>query len=231
MKTIGLLGGMSWYSTLEYYRLINEAVNRRLGGLASARCVVYSLNFAEIEQQQARGEWDALAPHLIEAARRLEAGGADVLLICCNTAHRVADRVQEAIGIPLLHIADAVGARVRNAGLKSVALLGSRHTLADEDWRRRLGTSAAAVLRPSGEHARLVDRTIYYELCRGVIRDESRAALLDVVATLTDAGAQGIILGCTELGLLIRPDDVTVPLFDTTICHAAAAVDFALRED
>lgn len=229
MKTIGLIGGMSWESSAEYYRLINELVRRRLGGLHSAKCLLHSLDFAEIEELQVAGEWQSAGEILAEAARGLQAAGADLLLICTNTMHKVAGQVEAAVSVPLLHLADATADAVRAAGIGRVGLLGTAFTMEQAFYRDRLAGHGLDVLTPDGEGRALVHRVIYEELCLGVVREESRAAYQDVIGKLVAAGAEGVVLGCTEIELLIRDEDSPVPVFPTTRLHAEAAVDAALR--
>jgi aspartate racemase len=226
--TIGLLGGMSWESSIEYYRLVNELVRDRCGGLHSARCVVYSLDFAPIEQMQADGRWDDAAGALADAARGVQAAGADLLVLCTNTMHKVADQVQSAITIPLLHIADVTAAAVEAAGMTRVGLLATGYTMEQPFYRERLARHGLDVLVPGAADRGLVHRVIYSELCKGVIRDESRLAYRDVITRLVESGAEGIILGCTEIELLIGAADAPVPIFPTTRLHAEAAVAYAL---
>ncbi|UOF15151.1 aspartate/glutamate racemase family protein [Lysobacter capsici] len=223
-KTLGLLGGMSWESTLPYYRVINETVRERLGGLHSARLLLYSVDFAEVERLQHAGDWDAAGALLGRAARSLRDGGAELLVICTNTMHKVADAVETASGLPLLHIADPTGAAIRAAGLTKIGLLGTRFTMEQAFYRQRLiERHGLDVIVPDDDGRELVHKVIYEELCLGRIRDESRAAYRRIIAELAARGAQGVILGCTEIGLLIGPADVDVPLFDTTALHARAA--------
>jgi aspartate racemase len=228
MRTIGLIGGMSWESSAEYYRLVNELVRDRLGGLHSARCVLHSVDFAEIEQLQSAGEWEHAGEILAEAARGLEAAGADLLLICTNTMHKVAGQVEAAVRVPLLHLADATADAVRAAGLSRVGLLGTAFTMEQDFYRGRLAGHGLDVLTPDAEGRALVHRVIYEELCLGVVRDESRAAYRKVIDELVDSGAEGVVLGCTEIELLIGADDSPVPVFPTTRLHAEAAVAAAL---
>lgn len=223
-KTLGLLGGMSWESTLPYYRVINETVRERLGGLHSARLLLYSVDFAEVERLQHAGDWDAAGALLGRAARSLRDGGAQLLVICTNTMHKVADAVEAASGLPLLHIADPTGAAIRAAGLTKIGLLGTRFTMEQAFYRQRLiERHGLEVIVPDDDGRELVHKVIYEELCLGRIRDESREAYRSIIAGLAARGAQGVILGCTEIGLLIGPADVDVPLFDTTALHARAA--------
>ena len=232
MKTIGLLGGMSWESSIEYYRIINETVKDRLGGLHSAQCLMYSVDFAEIEALQHANEWQALTDLMIESVQRLAHGGADCLVICTNTMHRMALEIQAAIDLPLLHIADAAAYAVIAQGLHTVGLLGTRFTMEGDFYRAKLAQDhGLQVLIPDEQDRETVHRIIYDELVKGQIREESRLAFQDVIAGLKASGAQGVILGCTEIPLLIRQSDVSIPVFDTTRIHAEAAVDWALSQD
>ena len=229
MKLMGLIGGMSWESSIEYYRILNETVRERLGGLHSARCLLYSLDFEEIEQLQQQGRWDTAAVVLTEAAKVLEGGGADCIVICTNTMHLVADDVQLSIRIPLLHIADATAERVLADGYKRVGLLGTRYTMEKEFYRDRLVDNFdLEVLIPSEDERGYIDGVIFNELVLGELLDSSRAKFSKIIAGLVERGAQGIILGCTEIGLLVSQDDVAVPVYDTARIHAEAAVEFAL---
>ena len=232
MKTIGLLGGMSWESTVPYYRQINETVKARLGGLHSARLVLYSVDFHEIEQLQHAGDWDAAGARLAEAACALERAGADFLVLCTNTMHKVAPRIEAAVGIPLLHIADPTAAAIQTAGHTSVGLLGTRFTMEQPFYRDRLvQRHGLQVIVPDAADRACVHRIIYEELCLGSVRPQSREAFRQVLARLTAQGAQAVILGCTEISLLIGPQDADVPLFDTTAIHARAAAEHALAGD
>ncbi|MCK7624529.1 aspartate/glutamate racemase family protein [Streptomyces sp. RS10V-4] len=228
MKTIGLIGGMSWESTAEYYRLLNELTRERLGGLHSAKCVLYSVDFAEIERLQTEGRWDEAGELLAEAAKALEAAGADLLLICTNTMHKVADRVSAAVGVPLLHLADTTAEAVRAKGLRRIGLLGTAFTMEQDFYRGRLAGHGLDVLVPDAAGRRTVHRVIYEELCLGVVKEESRDAFRSVIDDLIAAGAEGVVLGCTEIELLIRPQDSPVPVFPTTRLHAEAALTHAL---
>ncbi|MFE7510554.1 aspartate/glutamate racemase family protein [Streptomyces sp. NPDC057540] len=230
MKTIGLIGGMSWESTAEYYRLLNEFTRDRLGGLHSARCVLYSVNFAEIEQLQVQGRWAEAGEILAAAARSLEAAGADMVLICTNTMHKVADQVEAAVSIPLLHLADATAEAVRASGLHRVGLLGTAFTMEQDFYRGRLEAGGLTVRVPDADGRAEVHRVIYEELCLGIVREESRAAYQKVIKDLVANGAEGVILGCTEIELLIGPEDSPVPVFPTARLHAEAAVEAALSE-
>ncbi|MBF7053094.1 aspartate/glutamate racemase family protein [Halomonas sp. KAO] len=228
MRTIGLIGGMSWESTQTYYRLINQGVKAQLGGLHSARLVLYSVDFAEIEALQRRGDWAATAQILGAAARSLEAAGADFLVLCTNTMHIVASQIEQAVTIPLLHIADATAQELHRQGVSRVGLLGTRFTMEQAFYRERLEAQGIQVLIPDAAQRERVHAVIYDELCRGEIREDSKAAYLEVIASLAGQGAQGVILGCTEIGLLIQGNDTEVPLFDTTEIHAEQAVEAAL---
>ena len=230
MRTIGLLGGMSWESSSEYYRLLNETVRERLGGLHSAECVMYSIDFAAIEELQRRGAWSEAGRRLAELAARVQAAGAECLVLCTNTMHRLADDVQAAIDIPLLHIADATAERVKDCGLGTVGLLATRYTMQQDFYRGRLADRHGLdVIVPPEPDLTLVHDVIYDELCRGCVLETSRGEYRRVIADLEAAGAQGVIYGCTEIGLLVGPEDASVPVFDTTRIHVEAAVDWALR--
>jgi len=229
MKTIGLVGGMSWESSLVYYRFINEAVRDRLDGLHSAKCVMYSVDFAEIEPLQHQGKWDEAAEKMIEAARHVEHGGADFIVLCTNTMHKTASDIERHVNIPLLHIADATAEKIKSGALSKVGLLGTRFTMEDDFYKGRLiDKHGLDVIVPSENERGLVHRVIYDELCLGEIRRESQEAYREIIRLLASRGAQGIILGCTEIGLLIGSEDSPVPVFDTTRIHAEAAVEFAL---
>lgn len=231
MKTIGLIGGMSWESTIPYYRIINETVRERLGGLHSARLVLYSVDFHDIERLQHAGAWDEAGRILADSARSLEAAGAEGLALCTNTMHKVAPTIEAAVTIPLLHIADPTAAAVKQAGLHTVGLLGTRFTMEQEFYRGRLmGRHGLTVIIPDPADREIVHRVIYEELCQGEIRAESRAQYREIMQRLINAGAEGIILGCTEIALLVRPEDTPAPLFDTTGLHACSAAHWALGD-
>lgn len=228
-RLIGLIGGMSWESSAEYYRIINQAVRDRLGGLCSARCLMWSFDFGEIEALQHAGRWDDAAALLIDAARRLECGGADFFLICTNTMHRMAEQVQAAVAIPLLHIADATAERIKAQGIRRVGLLGTAFTMEQDFYRGRLQHRFGLdVLVPEADDRAVVHRVIYQELVQGRAEPVSRDAYRAVIARLVERGAEAVILGCTEIMLLVKPEDSAVPLFDTTAIHAEAAVARAL---
>jgi aspartate racemase len=229
VKTIGLIGGMSWESSLLYYRLINEAVRQRLGGLHSAQLLLYSVDFEPIERLQAAGEWSQAGRRLAEAAGRLQRGGADFLALCTNTMHRVAEDIEAGVTIPLLHIADPTALAINAQRLRRVGLLGTRFTMEQAFYRERLVRKhGLEVIVPGEADRQLVHRVIYDELCLGRVEERSRAAFRRIVSGLAQDGAQGVILGCTEITMLVRPADVAVPVFDTTALHASAAVDWAL---
>jgi aspartate racemase len=229
LKTIGLIGGMSWESTIPYYRQINEAVKGRLGGLHSAKCIVYSVDFHEIEQLQHRGDWDAAGVILADAARSLELAGADFLVLCTNTMHKVADNIEAAVSIPLLHIADPTAVQIKHAGFLTVGLLGTRFTMEQAFYRERLvERHGIQVLAPNAEDREIIHRIIYEELCLGTLLPASRNEYRRIMASLAAAGAQAIILGCTEISLLVGQEDASIPLFDTTAIHSHAAADKAL---
>lgn len=231
MRTIGLIGGMSWESTVPYYRQINETVKQRLGGLHSARLVLYSVDFHEVERLQHGGDWDAAGALLARAARSLEAAGADCVVVCTNTMHKVAPAIEAAVSIPLLHIADPTAAAIAKAGLRIVGLLGTRFTMEQDFYTGRLRERhGLQVLVPPPADRELVHRVIYEELCRGEVVDRSRAGFRRVIAELVANGAQGVILGCTEISMLVTQEDSPAPLFDTTTIHAVSAAEWALGQ-
>ena len=228
MRTIGMLGGMSWESSAECYRLANEIVRDRLGGLHSAELVLLSVDFAEIEQMQSQARWDDAGSLLAERAQRIEAAGAELLVLCTNTMHKVADRIEDAVSIPFLHLADTTAAAVRRSGLRRVGLLGTAFTMEQAFYRARLAGDDLEVLVPPAEDRAEVHRIIYDELVLGIVRQESRVVYQEVVERLVAAGAEGVVLGCTEIELLITPADVPVPVFPTTRLLVEAAVEAAL---
>ena len=229
MKTIGLIGGMSWESSIEYYRIINEAVKERLGGLHSAKCIMVSVDFAEIEPLQHDGKWAEASERMMQAARHVQDGGADFLVLCTNTMHKTADDLEKSIQIPLLHIADATAEKIKAEGLSKVGLLGTCFTMEDDFYKGRLvDRHGLEVMVPAGEERQHVHQIIYDELCLGKIVGRSRARYREIMDNLVRGGAQGIILGCTEIGLLVGSEDSLVPVFDTTRIHAKAAVECAL---
>ena len=230
MRILGLLGGMSWESTLPYYRTINERVRERLGGLHSAQLLLYSVDFAQIEALQMRGDWDAAAHVLADAADALRRGGAQALVICTNTMHKVAPQIARAVDLPILHIADATAARIRAAGIARVGLLGTRFTMEQDFYKGRLAERGLDVLVPDAQARDAVHRIIYDELCVGIVRETSRETYRGVMADLVARGAQGIVLGCTEIGLLVGAADCAVPTFDTALIHAQAAADWSIDD-
>lgn len=231
MKTIGFIGGMSWESSIEYYRISNQVVREKLGGLHSAKSLMVSLDFAEVEELQAAGDWEAATRMMVSAARQLEAGGADFVVICTNTMHLMAQDVEDAIGIPLLHIADTAAVEIKESGLDTVGLLGTQFTMEKDFYRVRLAQKhGLQVLIPDRAQREEVHRIIYDELVVGEIRDDSREIYLDVIQQLEERGAQGIILGCTEIGLLVKQEDLALTVFDTAEIQARIAVEVALGE-
>ncbi len=229
MKSIGLIGGMSWESSAEYYRIINETTREKLGGLHSARCILYSVDFAEIELLQQQDRWMEAAGRMVEAAKSLERAGADLVILCTNTMHKLADEIQGSIQIPFLHIADATARKVTAAGMKKVGLLGTRFTMEHDFYKRRLiDHYGLEVLIPPEQERAFVHRVIYDELCLGIIKPGSHDRYMEIIDHLVRTGAEGIILGCTEIELLVHEKDSRVPLFATTRIHAVAAVEYAL---
>jgi aspartate racemase len=230
MKTIGMIGGMSWESSLEYYRIVNERVASRLGGVHSAKSLMISVDFAEIEGLQREGRWDEATQMMVEAAQSLQLGGADFIVICTNTMHKMADEVAASVSIPLLHIADATAEQIVARGFKRIGLLGTRFTMEEDFYKGRLEKKFALdVLTPEKADRDIVHRVIYEELVLGKTEAASKAEYLRIIKDLQVCGAEGIILGCTEIGLLVKQSDCSLPLFDTTLLHAEAAVEFALK--
>lgn len=231
MKTIGLLGGMSWESTAYYYRLLNEGIAGKLGGLHSARIAMVSVDFQPLETCMREGNWLEIGRVLVKSAKCVEAAGADLLLLCTNTMHKLAPAIAEAVAIPLLHIADATATAVKAQEIRTVGLLGTRPTMEEDFYRGRLmSTHGLRVITPSAQDRRLVDHIIFAELCRGIVKAESRSHYLRIMAEMADQGAQAIIAGCTEIGMLVRQEHCAIPLFDTTIVHAEEAIRLALAE-
>lgn len=228
MKTIGLIGGMSWESTVTYYQLINETVKQQLGGLHSAKILMYSVDFAEIEEYQAQGKWAESAEVLAQAAVNLETAGADFLLICTNTMHKVAPQVQSRVSIPLIHIAEATADALKAEGITTVGLLGTKYTMTQDFYKQKLIDAGISVVIPDEAGVELVNHVIYDELCLGIVKEESRQSYTAIIEQLRSRGAQGVILGCTEIGLLISQADTSLPVFDTTRIHAEKAALFAL---
>lgn len=231
MRTIGLIGGMSWESSLEYYRRLNEAVREKLGGFHSAQCVMYSVDFAEIEELQKEGNWEESARILIDAAQKVEKSGADAILLCTNTMHKLADEIQQTINVPLLHIADATAEKIKEKQLKKIGLLGTKFTMEEDFYKGRLERKhGLEVIVPDEKERQVIQEVIFNELCIGQIQEKSRDRFRAIIKGLAAKGARGIILGCTEIPLLVKQEDSEVPLFDTTRIHAEAAVEYALRE-
>ena len=229
MKTIGLIGGMSWESSLEYYRIVNETVKEKLGGLHSCKCLLYSVDFGVIEALQHQNKWDELTKLMIEASQNLKHGGADFIVICTNTMHKMAPEIETATGLNVLHIADVTGAAISKDQIQKVGLLGTRFTMEGDFYKKRLKDNYdIEVIIPEDADRQIIHDIIYNELCLGLIKDDSRQKYIDIINKLCANGAEGIILGCTEIPLLIKQSDVLIPVYDTTKIHAESAVDFAL---
>jgi len=230
MKTIGLIGGLSWESSAVYYRIINELVRDKLGGTHSAKSIMYSVDFSEFEQLQHQGDWDKLTELMIDAGTRLKNGGADFIVICTNTMHKTADAVENQVGIPLLHIADAAAIEVKKMGLRKVALLGTRFTMEQDFYKARLlEKHGIEVIIPDRDERKMIHSVIYDELVLGKVLDSSREAFVKIIGHMNSIGAEGVVLGCTEIPLLISQKDSAIPVFDTTRLHALAAVEFSLK--
>ena len=229
LKTIGLIGGMSWESTVTYYKIINETVKERLGGLHSAKCILYSVDFQEIEECQANGNWEKSGEILGEAANNLEKAGADFIVICTNTMHKVVDQIKEKISIPILHIAEMTAEKILEKGLKNIALLGTKYTMEQDFYKSKLIEKGINVIIPDKNDIEIINEVIYDELCLGTINSNSKKKFLEIVDKLRSKGAEGIILGCTEIGLLIKNEDTDVPLFDTAIIHAEQAAIYSIK--
>lgn len=230
MKTIGMIGGMSWESTVTYYEIVNEVMKERLGGLSSAKVLLYSVNFEEIEKRQSSGQWDECAEILGEAAQNLEKAGADFIIICTNTMHKVAPQMQKMINIPIVHIAEATADELKKKGIQKVALLGTKYTMTQDFYRGKLIEAGLEVIVPEEDGIAIINDVIFNELCLGVQKPESKAAFLKEIEKLGARGAEGVILGCTEIGMLIKQNDVEMPVFDTTVIHATKAAELALGE-
>ncbi|PRS88731.1 aspartate/glutamate racemase family protein [Bacillus velezensis] len=228
MKTIGLIGGMSWESSAEYYRIINEEIKKKLGGLHSAKCLLYSVDFKEIEHYQSIGAWDKAGEALGQVARSLEKAGADFIVICTNTMHKVLGYIQEMITIPILHIADATAEQIIRQDIRSVGLLGTKYTMEQDFYKSRIASHDINVIVPDDDEREMINNIIYQELCLGEIKQSSKNIYKKIINNLVDRGAEGIILGCTEIGLLVKVEDSEVPLFDTTLIHAQKAVNKSL---
>ena len=230
MKTIGLIGGMSWESTIPYYRIINEEIRNRLGGLHSAKIILYSVEFDEIEKCQSRNDWEKSGEILGKAAKGIEAAGADFLLICTNTMHKVAPQIASMVRIPIIHIADAAADELEKYNIKRVGLLGTKYTMTQDFYKKKLTDRGIEVLIPEKEDIETVNKIIFNELCVGMIREESRNYFREIISRLKERGAEGVILGCTEIGLLISRSDADIPVFDTTLIHAMKAAEAALED-
>ena len=228
MKTIGLIGGMSWESTVTYYKIINETVKEKLGGLHSAKCILYSVDFQEIEECQANGNWEKSGEILGEAANNLEKAGADFIVICTNTMHKVINQIKEKISIPILHIAEMTAEKILEKGLKNIALLGTKYTMEQDFYKSKLIEKGINVIIPDKNDIEIINKVIYDELCLGTINSNSKKKFLEIVDKLRSKGAEGIILGCTEIGLLIKNEDTDVPLFDTAVIHAEEAAIYSI---
>ena len=229
LKTIGLIGGMSWESTATYYKIINETIKEKLGGLHSAKCILYSVDFQEIEECQANGNWEKSGEILGEAAYNLEKAGADFIVICTNTMHKVVDQIKEKISIPILHIAEMTAEKILEKGLKNIALLGTKYTMEQDFYKSKLIEKGINVIIPDKNDIEIINEVIYDELCLGTINSDSKKKFLEIVDKLRSKGAEGIILGCTEIGLLIKNEDTDVPLFDTAIIHAEQAAMYSIK--
>ena len=229
LKTIGLIGGMSWESTATYYKIINETVKEKLGGLHSAKCILYSVDFQEIEECQANGNWEKSGEILGEAANNLEKAGADFIVICTNTMHKVVNQIKEKISIPILHIAEMTAEKILEKGLKNIALLGTKYTMEQDFYKSKLIEKGINVIIPDKNDIEIINEVIYDELCLGTINFDSKKKFLEIVDKLRSKGAEGIILGCTEIGLLIKNKDTDVPLFDTAIIHAEQAAMYSIK--
>ena len=229
LKTIGLIGGMSWESTVTYYKIINEVIKEKLGGLHSAKCVLYSVDFQEIEECQANGNWEKSGEILGEAAYNLEKAGADFIVICTNTMHKVVNQIKEKISIPILHIAEMTAEKLLEKGLKNIALLGTKYTMKQDFYKSKLIEKGINVISPDKNDIEIINKVIYDELCLGTINSDSKKKFLEIVDKLRNKGAEGIILGCTEIGLLIKNEDTDVPLFDTAIIHAEQAAIYSIK--
>ncbi len=228
MKTIGLIGGVTWLSTAEYYRILNELVNAREGGVSSARIIIYSVNFQEIKTLTEAGDWDRIAGIMCDAARRLERAGADCVLLGANTMHKIADAVQEAVAIPLIHVAVVTANAIKQKNIATVALLGTKYVMQQDFYRQKLEEQGLQVLIPSQEDIDYINNAIYSEFAKGIFTAAAKQRFLQIIDTLVAKGASGAIFGCTEIPILLKQEDCSIPVFDTTLLHATAAVDFVL---
>lgn len=231
MKTIGMIGGMSWESTVTYYKIVNQLIKQELGGFHSAKVLLYSVDFSEIEECQVKSEWDKGAELLSDVAVKLEQAGADFILICTNTMHKVAQQIQSRIGIPIIHIADAAADELKRHNISKVALLGTKYTMTQDFYKQKLESAGITVLIPDEQGIETVNDIIFNELCLGNILDISRRKYCNIIEILAKQGAQGVVLGCTEIGMLIHQQDVTLPIFDTTVIHATKAARLALKSE
>lgn len=229
MKVIGLIGGMSWESTLTYYKIINETIKERLGGLHSAKCVLYSVDFQEIEECQANGNWEKSGQILGEAAYNLEKAGADFIVICTNTMHKVISKIGEKISIPVLHIAEMTAEKILEKKIKNIALLGTKYTMEQKFYKEKLVERGINVMIPDKDDIKIINDIIYEELCLGIINPESKVKYLEIVKKLENKGAEGVILGCTEIGMLVKHEDTSIPLFDTAVIHAEQAAIYSIK--
>ncbi len=230
MKTIGLIGGMSWESTIPYYRIINETAGKELGGFHSAKIILYSVDFSELEKYMSEGKWENIAGVLTDAAIKLECAGADVILVCTNTMHKLFPNILEKVKVPMIHIADATADELEEKGIRKVALLGTKYTMTGDFYKSRLKERGFDVVIPGEEDIELINSVIFDELCKGIVKDSSRQAYAKVIEKLRDNGAEGVILGCTEIGMLVSQKDSVIPVFDTTVIHAKSAAKFALKD-
>ncbi|MCA6452038.1 MAG: aspartate/glutamate racemase family protein [Chitinophagaceae bacterium] len=228
MKTIGLIGGVTWLSTAEYYRILNEMVNAREGGVSSARIIVFSVNFQEIKTLTEAGDWNSIAGIMCDAARRLERSGADCILLGANTMHKIADAVQEAVAIPLIHVAVVTASAIKQQQIRTVALLGTKYVMQQDFYRQKLEEQGLQVLIPSQADIDYINNAIYTEFAKGIFTEEAKQRFLQIIDTLVAQGASGAIFGCTEIPILLKQEDCSIPVFDTTLLHATAAVDFVL---
>lgn len=229
MKTIGIVGGISWLSTIEYYKFVNQLVNDRLGGVNAARVIIYSVNFAEIKKLTEAGDWDGLTKMISDAAKQLEKAGADCLLVGANTMHKIADRIQAAVNIPLIHVAVVTADAIKKKALKTVALLGTKYVMQQDFYRDKLSEQGINILIPEQEDIDYINNAIYSEFGKGIFLPETKTRFLQIIDTLITKGAEGVIFGCTEIPILIQAEDCSIPVFDTTLIHSTAAVDFILK--
>lgn len=230
MKTIGMIGGMSWESTVTYYQIVNQVIKEQLGGLHSAKCLLYSVDFHEIEECQSKGDWEKSGTILIKAAQALENGGADFIIICTNTMHKVVDQIQKEISIPILHIAEVTADELIKHGITKVALLGTKYTMEQDFYKSKLIEKGIEVLIPYSTGIERINTAIYDELCKGILSENSREEILRIIDSLSDKGAEGIVLGCTEIGLLVKQKDTKIKLFDTTLIHGKSAAMYSIQE-